>query len=518
MNTNDLFAYRRRFAPLLALTALLWVASVAAAQAGITDAVKYEKLPNGLQVLVLVNNKAPVATLNIFYHVGSRNEQFGKTGLSHLCEHLMFRGTKKLKPEEFSNIIQENGGMDNAFTTSDFTDYFEVINRNNFDVPITLEADRMANFDPKGFDSEKAVVMEERRLRTDDNPQDALAELTQAQAYLAHPYHWPVIGWQHDIEGLTLQDALNYHSIYYSPQNSIVVAVGDFDADKVLKQIDEAFGQIKNGPKAPPMTSVEPPQNGERHVVLRHAANLPAFAEAFHVPNYKKSKDAFALEVATEILADGKSARLYKDLVIDKQMVVDVDASYDLTSFDPGLFWVSAQMRPGVKTDAAIAEVDKQLDALRTTTIDAHELQKAKNLEEAEFVFAQDSIFEEAMELGLYQMLGSYRMLDEYLAGIEKVTAADVQRVAKDYLIDTNRTLGVLVPTGLLPHATGGGAVGGGAIHHAPAPIAGAGFGTIVAAPNPPPPTVHGEGAGPFGFAAPPLTAAPGSESGEVRR
>jgi len=206
--------------------------SAAIARAGITDAVKAVTLKNDLRILVLENHKAPVATLNIFYKVGSRNEQIGTTGISHLVEHLMFRGTKKLQPEEFSNIIQENGGMDNAFTTADYTDYFEVINKDHLDVPISLEADRMGDFDPKGFDSEKAVVIEERRLRTEDNPQDALEELTQAQAYLAHPYHWPVIGWMHDIQNLTLRDALTYHLIYYSPQNAIVVAVGDFDGDK----------------------------------------------------------------------------------------------------------------------------------------------------------------------------------------------------------------------------------------------------------------------------------------------
>jgi zinc protease len=467
MKTNTLRSLRRCFTVVIA--AAVSLAYISAARAGITDAVKYEKLSNGLQVLVLANHKAPVATLNIFYKVGSRNEQFGKTGLSHLCEHLMFRGTKKLGPEEFSNIIQESGGMDNAFTTADFTDYFEVINKNNFDVPIRLEADRMANFDPKGFASEKAVVMEERRLRTDDNPQDALSELTQAQAYVEHPYHWPVIGWQHDIQGLTLQDALNYHHIYYSPQNAIVVAVGDFDPDQVMKSIKNAFGNIPNGPKPPPVTEVEPPQKGERRVILRHAANLPAIAEAYHVPNYQDKKDSFALEIAAEILADGKSSRLYKDLVVDKHMVVGVDASYEMTDFDPGLFWVSAQLRPGVKSAEVESEINKQLQALSTTPISADELQKAKNLEDAEFVFADDSIFEEAMELGLYQMLGNYRMLDQYLPGIDKVTAEDVQRVAKQYLVPDNLTLGELVPTGLLPHQAGG-KIGGGVVHYAPLP------------------------------------------------
>jgi zinc protease len=440
------------------------------ARAGISDNVKYEKLANGLQVLVLENHKAPVATLNVFYHVGSRNETFGETGISHLCEHLMFRGTKKYGPEEFSNIIAENGGEDNAFTSADYTDYFEIINRDHLAVPMSLEADRMANFAPKGFASEKAVVMEERRLRTEDSPQEALEEEVQAAAFLAHPYHWPVIGWMHDIQGLTLEDALHYHAIYYSPQNAIVVAVGDFDAGKVMKQLEESFGPIGNGPKPPPVTEVEPPQEGERRVLVRHAANLPAVAEAFHVANYRNGADAFATEIAGEVLGDGKSSRLYKDLVVDKRMVVDVDVEYDMTSFDPNLLWISAQLRPGVKADDVLAEVDRQIDLMANQPVAEAELQKAKNLEESGFVFGQDSIFREAMLLGVYQMLGDYHLVDRYLAGIEKVGTADVQRVMKQYLVKANRSVGILVPTGLLPHEAGGGGLG--AVHHAPAPDA----------------------------------------------
>jgi zinc protease len=451
---------------LIAVTVGLCAAS--RADAGMADAVKYTKLGNGLQVIILENHKSPVATFNVFYRVGSRNEQFGKTGISHLCEHLMFRGTKKLAPEEFSNIIQENGGDDNAFTSNDFTDYFEIINRDHLDVPISLEADRMANFEPKGFDSEKAVVMEERRLRTEDSPEDALQEMTEAAAFVAHPYHWPVIGWMHEIEGLTLQDAMAYHAIYYSPQNAIIVAVGDFNADEVLKRIQAAFGSIKNNAKPPPVTEVEPPQEGERSVTLRHAANLPAFNEAYHAANYKDLSDAFALEIASEILSDGKSSRLYKDLVVDKQSVVDISAEYDMTSFDPDLFWVSAQMRPGVKTADVVAEIDKQIAALRDTPVTPEELQRAKNLEQSGFVYGQDSVFREAELLGVYQMLGDYHMIDDYLPEIDKVTAADIQRVAKKYLVDDNRTIGELVPTGVLRHEMAGGE--GGTVHHA-API-----------------------------------------------
>ncbi len=458
-----IFGNCRRFLRLTALGSILSLTVAGAALAGITDAVKTQTLPNGLRVLVLENHKAPVATFNVFYRVGSRNEQMGKTGLSHLLEHLMFRGTKKLKPEEFSNIIQQNGGMDNASTGMDSTNYFELINKDHIDVPISLEADRMANFDPKGFDSEKAVVLEERRLRTDDNPEDALDEIVRAQAFLAHPYHWPVIGWFHDVAGLTLADAMAYHEVYYSPQNAIIVAVGDFNADQVLKQVSEAFASIKNGAKPPPVTEVEPPQDGIRRVELRHAANLPAFELAYHVPNLA-SADSFALEVASELLADGKSSRLYKKLVVEKRMVVDIGAGYDMTSFDPELFIVSAQMRPGVKASDTEAEVEKELAALRDASIDAQELQKAKNLEQAQFVFGQDSIFREAMMLGTYEMLGDYRLADKYLDGIDKVTAADVQRVAKTYLVATNMTQGVLIPTGILPQEGGG--LSGGQVKH----------------------------------------------------
>jgi zinc protease len=455
-----------------AATLLIILSLSGGARAGISDNAKYKRLPNGLQALVLENHKAPVATLNVFYHVGSRNERFSQTGISHLCEHLMFRGTKKYGPEEFSKTIAENGGEDNAFTSADYTDYFEIINRDHLEVPLSLEADRMANFAPKGFDSEKAVVMEERRLRTEDSPQEALEEQIQAAAYVAHPYHWPVIGWMHDIQGLTLEDALNYHAIYYSPQNALVVAVGDFDAGKVLKQIEELFGAITNGPKPPPVTEIEPPQQGEREVMLRHAANLPAFAEAYHAPNFRNGNDAYALEVAGEMLGDGKSSRLYKDLVIDRQMVVDVNVEYDMTSFDPNLFWIAAQARPGVKTDNVMAEVDRQLAMIGNQSVPATELQKAKNLEEAAFVFGQDSIFREAQLLGVYQMLGDYHMVDQYLSSIDKVTAADVQRVIKQYLVKPNRTVGVLVPTGLLPHEAGGGAVS--TVHHTPLAVQGA--------------------------------------------
>jgi zinc protease len=447
-----------------ALAFAVSIALAGAARAGISDNVKTATLPNGLKVLALENHKAPVATFQVFFKVGSRNEQVGKTGLAHLLEHLMFRGTKKYKPEEIDEIIQENGGDLNAMTSEDYTEYFEDINRDHLDVPIGLEADRMANFAPQGFDSEKAVVEEERRMRTEDSPADALDELSHAQAYVAHPYHWPTVGWMHDIQGLTLDDAMAFHSIYYSPQNALIVTVGDFDADKVMKQISEQFGSIPNGAPPPPLNVVEPPQEGERRAILRHAANLPSFEESFHVPNFT-DPDAYALEVLSEVLADGKSSRLYRDLVIEKRMVVSTSAGSDMLNFSPTLFTFSAQMRPGVKTDDVLAEVDRQIRQLQSRPVDADELQKAKNLEQAEFVFGQDSIFNQAMQLGVYEMLGDYKMIDRYLPAIDQVTAADVERVAQKYLVKDNRTVAVLEPTGMLPKEAGGGPSGG-TVHH----------------------------------------------------
>jgi zinc protease len=464
---NIILSRNRCRAAVTIAAALLFSTLIASlARAGIADAVKSKTLSNGIRVLVLENHKAPVATFFVFYRVGSRNEQFGKTGISHLLEHLMFRGTKKYGPEEFSNIIQENGGMDNAFTTSDYTGYFEDINKDHLDVAIPLEADRMANFAPQGFDSERAVVMEERRMSTEDKPEDALDEQTRAAAFVEHPYHWPVIGWMQDIRRLTLDDVYAYHSIYYSPQNAVIVTVGDFRADQVMKQIEEAFSGIKNGPKPPLMPIVEPEQKGERRIELLHAAELPAFQEGFHVPNFKAGSDAYALEVAGEVLADGKSSRLYRRLVMEKRMVVEINAGFDMTSFDPNLFVFAAQMRPGVKAEDALAEVDKEIAELRDHPVDADELQKAKNLEAAQFVFGQDSVFREAMLLGIYEMLGDYQQVDAYLPGIDKVTAADVQRVARNYLVGENRTTGVLIPTGVLPKGAMGGGLGGGQVRH----------------------------------------------------
>ena len=420
----------------------------------IGDRVREATLPNGLKVLVLPVTKAPVVTLQVWYRVGSRNEKLGTTGLSHLLEHLMFKETDKLKPEEFSKIIQANGGELNAFTTADYTTYFETLAADRLQLALEMEADRMTNLKlrEETTEPEKRVVMEERRLRSVDNPWGALYEETNAAAFRAHPYMWPVIGWMHDIQSSTVDDIRRHYETYYRPNNAIVVIVGNVEADRAIEQVRKAFGPTKPGSQPPTVNEVEPDQVGERRVIVKKEANLPALVWAFKVPNIKSS-DAFALEVLSTVLSDGESSRLYKRLVIDKRLLLDVNADNPLLSLDPNLFTLSGQLLPDKRVDDVEAALDKEIEAVSTQPVSDRELTKAKNQIEAQFVFAQDSNFYQAMLLARFELIGDWRGLDDYLESIRKVKAEDLQRVAKRYLSADNRTVGVLVPTGPAKHA-----------------------------------------------------------------
>ena len=420
----------------------------------IGDRVHEATLPNGLKVLVLPITKAPVVTLQVWYRVGSRNEKLGTTGLSHLLEHLMFKETDKLKPEEFSKIIQANGGELNAFTTADYTTYFETLAADRLGLALEMEADRMSNLKlrEETTEPEKRVVMEERRLRSVDNPWGALYEETNAAAFRAHPYMWPVIGWMKDIESSTVADIRTHYETYYRPNNAIVVIVGNVEADKAIGQVRKAFGSTKAGTPPPAVTEVEPDQLGERRIIVKKEANLPALVWAYKVPNIKSS-DAFALEVLATILSDGESSRLYKKLVIEKRLLLDVNADNPLLSLDPNLFTLSGQLLPDKKIGDVEAALDKEIEAVAQKPVTERELTKAKNQIEAQFVFAQDSNFYQAMLLARFELIGDWRGLDEYLPSIRKVTAEDLQRVAKQYLINDFRTVGILQPTGPAKHA-----------------------------------------------------------------
>ena len=416
-------------------------------EAVMTGRVYEEVFPNGLKVLLLENHKAPLVTFQVWYRVGSRNEEWGKTGLSHMLEHMMFKGTKTVKPEEFSRIIQENGGNDNAFTSADFTAYFENISSDRVDIPIWLESDRMQNLilREKDFDTERMVVMEERRLRTDDSPQAYLWEQLEAAAFQLQPYHWPTIGWMEDIRRFTLKDVKDHHQVYYHPANAFVVVVGDFKKEDLLPRLRQAFGAIPKGPIPDQRRDQEEPQHGERRILVKKEAQLPTLLIGYHVPNLA-DHDCYALEVLAAVLSGGKSSRFYRGLVQEKQLALSADTDYSLNSHDPGLFYLSVEVFPGKKTGDVENALDREIERLQKEAVGAHELEKAKNRLEADFIYAQDSLFYQAMLLAQYEIAGGWRLADDYIQSVRKVTAQDIMMVAKKYLTDDNRTVGVLVP------------------------------------------------------------------------
>ncbi len=406
-------------------------------------------LPNGLKVLLKEEHKSPIFTFQIWYKVGSRNERLGKTGMSHLLEHMMFKGAKKYGPKQFSQTVQRNGGNDNAFTSKNYTAYFETFAADRIGISLDLESDRMADLllDPKEFLSERDVVKEERRMRTDDDPSSTMVEQMMATAFLAHPYQWPVIGWMADLGNIARDDLYNHYRTYYAPNNATIVVVGDFETKTLLVQIEKYFGVIPRGPNVPSVGAIEPKQLGERRIMVKKEAELPAIFIGYHTPNLKHP-DSTALEVLQGVLSSGKSSRLYKSLVYEQQIALYAGGDYDNVAADPNLFYVYAGVMPGKKTEDVERSLYAEIEKLKSPQGGAtdEELQKAKNQIEAGFIMGQDSVFFQAMLLGQYETVASWKLLEKYLDGVRAVTKEDVQRVAKEYFTEDNRTVGILVP------------------------------------------------------------------------
>jgi zinc protease len=405
-------------------------------------------LDNGLKILLAEDHKSPSVTFQIWYRVGGRNEKDGKSGLAHFLEHMMFKGTPTTGPEEYSRIVAKNGGRSNAFTSNDMTVYFATMSREKIGIEIDLEADRMANalLGETYFEPEKKVIKEERRLRTEDNPAAALSEVASAVAFVIHPYRRPVVGWMEDIQNLTRQDLADFYKLYYAPNNAVIVIVGDFSTAEILPKVKAAFEKIPRGAPPPVVDVVEPEQRGERRVTLKKEAELASSLMFYQAPNLK-STDNFALDLLAVVLACGRSSRLHHELVYQKRLVRGVDADYSSVSVDPMGFSISAQLLPGVQPAMVESEIDGMLVKVKAELISERELQKAKNQIEAAFVFAQDSIFGQAMKIGYYEIAGGWRQMDGYLDGIRKVTREDIRRVARQYLNADRRTLGTLIPT-----------------------------------------------------------------------
>jgi zinc protease len=405
-------------------------------------------LANGMKVLLVEVPKAPVATVQVWYRVGSRNEVMGRAGLSHMLEHMMFKGTARYPKGSFSRIIRKNGGIDNAFTSQDFTAYFENVAADRVGLALELEADRMQGLilDNSEFQTEREVVKEERRLRSEDDPQGALVEALFAQAFLSHPYHWPVIGWFADLDAMSLEDLQRHYDTFYSPNNATLVVVGDIKTESLLSTIKRLFEPIPRGPFPKQALPPEPEQRGERRFLLKREAQAPFVMMGFRVPNYS-SEDSYALDILESILSHGKSSRLYQSLVYDQKNSLAVGAEYSVLQADPGLFYFYSLVNPNAKVEGVEEAIQREIVRLQNEPPSEQELQRAKNQVEAARVFEQDSNFRHAMLMGQAESVGAgWRRIDQFVERIRAVTARDIQRVAKQYLTPDNRTVGILIP------------------------------------------------------------------------
>jgi zinc protease len=406
-------------------------------------------LDNGLRVLLLEDHRSPIVTVQVWYRVGSRNEARGATGIAHFLEHLMFRGTAKYGPGAFARLVERNGGQDNAFTSQDVTSYYVNIAADRLDLVLELEADRMQNlnFDPKIIDAEREVVIEERRTRTEDDPGGFLGEEVSATAFRAHGYGQPIIGWMGDLKRITPDEIRAFYKTYYVPNNAILVVVGDFKAAEVLTKVRAAFGAIPRGATPPPVSALEPVQNGERRVRVQKPAELPIVYLGYPVPNHT-SADAPALEVLSVILSGGRASRLYRELVHERQLALEAGGDYSYFSLDPNLFWFWATPLPGQTPETLEKELLGQMERLAREAVSDVELTRARNQIEASFVFQDDSIHRRASLLARFELLGGYAQKDRYLDRIRAVTADDLQRVARTYFPDDKKNVGILLPKG----------------------------------------------------------------------
>lgn len=430
---------------LLALAVL--VPALPPARAQTAPAVVAETLDNGLRVLLLEDHRSAIVSFQVWYRVGSRNEQRGATGIAHFLEHLMFKGTPTYGPRQFARLVEQNGGRDNAFTSHDVTSYFVDIAADRLDLVLDLEADRMRNLllDPKEIDSERQVVIEERRTRTEDDPGGFLGEEVSSIAFKAHPYGSPIIGWEVDITRLTPEEIRAFYRTYYVPNNALVVAVGDLKAPEALAKIKRRFGAIPRGAAPPAVLAVEPPQNGERRVTVTREARLPIVYLGYHVPN-QQSPDAPALEVLSTILSGGRASRLYRRLVYERQLALDAGGDYSYFSLDPNLFWFWATPMPGQTPETLEKALLAEMERLQTEPVADEELARARNQIEAAFVFQEDSVHSRAALLARFEMIGARAGQDDFLKAIRGVTAADLTRVARAWFAADKKNVGVLLP------------------------------------------------------------------------
>ncbi len=442
---------RRVLRPLAILLAgalvLLSISFGSATAADPPPEIQEHVLQNGMKVLLWPVSSIPNLSLYTFWHVGSRNEAPGITGLAHFFEHMMFNGSKHYPPGAFDRTMEAAGGSNNAYTSRNLTVYQDWIPASALATTLDLEADRIASLsiDPKVVESERGVVMSERRRSIEDsNPRLMLLQLWAA-AFTAHPYQWPVIGWRSDIENWRQEDLETFHERFYAPNNATMVLVGAFDPDEVLPMMREKLGTIPAREIGRDVVTVEPEQHGERRVILHKEAQLASVAMAWHVPQ-ASSEDYPALRLLDLVLTNGESSRLYRRLVDQDQTALSIWGDLG-EAFDPTLYTLFAEVRK----DASSVEIEnalyEEIDRVAKEGIEERELQKAKNILLADFYRGLSTLSGKAQSLGDYEMFhDGWRHLFSAADDYEKVSADDLKRVAARYLTQDNRTVVTLVP------------------------------------------------------------------------
>jgi len=428
------------------------IAAVAATAAGAQGAAQEHKLANGLRVIVKEDHRAPTVVHMVWYGAGSMDEVSGTSGVAHVLEHMMFKGTKTVKSGEFSRRIAAAGGRENAFTNRDYTAYFQQVPKAALPQMMQLEADRMSNLlvTEAEFSREIKVVMEERRLRTEDQPRALVAEALNAEAYFAHPYRWPVIGWMNDLENMSHVDARNWYARWYVPNNAFVVVIGDVNADEVFALAQKYYGRIKARPLPKRKPQLEPQQRGARRVVVKAPAELPYLLMGWKCPvlrDVDRDWQPYALEVLTGVLDGNESARLNQSLVRNNRLASEVGAGYDTTARGPGMCFLEGTPSQGRSVAELEAGLRAELARLVDDGVTEDELARVKAQVVASQIFKRDSIFGQAMEIGQFETAGlSHRDIDRVLDRIKAVTAEQVRAAAKQYFADDDLTVVVLDP------------------------------------------------------------------------
>jgi zinc protease len=407
-------------------------------------------LPNGLRVILSEDHSTPITHVSVWYHVGSKNERPGRTGFAHLFEHMMFKGSKNVEPEAHTSIISSVGGRSNAYTTEDETVFWETVPSHHLPLALWLEADRMATLriDFEAFNREREVVKEERRMRIENQPYGRLSEIIYDQAFTTHPYKHATIGSMADLEAASIDDVREFHNTYYVPENAVLTVVGDFDAAQALQLVTQYFGRVPKATKPVPRDILkEPEQVKERRLVIEEEWPLPAVVVAYHI-TYDGHRDSYPLHITSKVLSDGQSARIPSELIYTKRIALSAFGSGNILE-DPSLFFAVAIVQPGRTPEEAEKALIQQFEALKTTGVTEHELQRAKNQFARDYIISRESNEEKAMHLAHAAVIhNDITTADGEFDIFMNISLADVQRVARTYFNENNRTVLYVLPKG----------------------------------------------------------------------